>query len=142
MYLPQLFHALENFVTDPSSTAAGEGRNGFGLVRALILMAAAAIAVLMIWLLLLSQSDPFIKATLKLQGSPPNGEKLFRMNCAGCHGISGQGLVGPSLNEVSYHKSDAKLIQQVVSGRTPPMPSFQMEPQAMSDLLSYLHSLN
>jgi hypothetical protein len=29
----------------------------------------------------------------------------------------------------------------VVSGRTPPMPRFQPEPQAMADLLAFLHSL-
>ncbi len=89
-----------------------------------------------------TQIDPYIKKTADLSGSPENGAKLFRMNCASCHGITAEGLVGPSLLEVSSRKSDSKLISQIVSGDTPPMPSFQMEPQAMADLLAHLHSLN
>jgi hypothetical protein len=42
---------------------------------------------------------------------------------------------------VDSRKNNRQLIQQVVSGRTPPMPRFQPEPQAMADLLTYLHTL-
>jgi mono/diheme cytochrome c family protein len=70
-----------------------------------------------------------------------NGGRLFRLNCAGCHGLAAQGLVGPNLHGVDRRKNDRQLIQQVVSGRTPPMPRFQPEPQAMADLLAFLHSL-
>jgi len=49
--------------------------------------------------------------------------------------------VGPNLHGVSERKSDAKLVQQVVSGETPPMPQFQPSPQDMADLLSYLKQL-
>jgi mono/diheme cytochrome c family protein len=66
---------------------------------------------------------------------------LFLINCAGCHGIAGQGLVGPNLHAVANRKNQRQLIQQVVSGKTPPMPRFQPEPQAMADLLAYLNSL-
>lgn len=64
------------------------------------------------------------------------------MNCVGCHGISAQGLVGPDLNNVTNQLSDERIINQVIKGLTPPMPSFEMDPQSMADLLSYLHSLN
>jgi mono/diheme cytochrome c family protein len=76
-----------------------------------------------------------------LVGSAENGGRLFLLNCAGCHGIAAQGLVGPNLHGVAQRKSERQLIQQVVSGRTPPMPRFQPEPQAMADLLAYLQSL-
>ena len=69
----------------------------------------------------------------------PTAEGGF--NCAGCHGIAAQGLVGPDLHGVDSRKNNRQLIQQVVSGRTPPMPRFQPEPQAMADLLAYLHTL-
>jgi len=69
------------------------------------------------------------------------GERLFRVNCVGCHGISAQGLLGPDLHEVSFHLSEKEIINQIMQGRTPPMPSFQMEPQKMADLLAYLNSL-
>jgi hypothetical protein len=42
---------------------------------------------------------------------------------------------------VSQRKNDSALIQQVISGKTPPMPSFQPDPQSMADLLAYLHEL-
>ena len=64
------------------------------------------------------------------------------MNCVGCHGISAQGLVGPELNNVTEGLNDKKIINQVVKGLTPPMPSFEMDEQSMADLLAYLHSLN
>ena len=64
------------------------------------------------------------------------------MNCVGCHGITAQGLVGPDLNEATSRLSDGKIINQVVKGLTPPMPSFEIDTQSMADLLSYMHSLN
>ncbi len=111
------------------------------LVKALILLAASASLVLALLLLGASRSDPYTQATLDLVGSAANGGRLFRLNCAGCHGLAAQGLVGPDLHGVSHRKNDRQLIQQVVSGRTPPMPRFQPEPQAMADLLAFLHSL-
>ena len=50
--------------------------------------------------------------------------------------------MGPNLHGVKARKNDRQLIQQVVSGQTPPMPRFQPEPQAMADLLAYLHTLS
>ena len=64
------------------------------------------------------------------------------MNCAGCHGIEAQGLVGPNLHAVTERHRDTEIIKQVVKGKTPPMPSFEMDSQSMADMLSYLHSLN
>ena len=111
------------------------------LVTALGVLAALACAVLALVLLPASRSDPYTQATLELSGSVEDGGRLFRLNCAGCHGLAAQGLVGPNLHGVDRRKNDRQLIQQVVSGRTPPMPRFQPEPQAMADLLAFLHSL-
>jgi len=99
--------------------------------------------VLLVLLVLLPgwRSDPYSRTTLALQGSSGNGGRLFQLNCAGCHGLAAQGLVGPNLHGVVHRKNDRQLIQQVVSGRTPPMPRFQPEPQAMADLIAFLHSL-
>ena len=88
-----------------------------------------------------SQRDPYVRASLDLSGNEDHGSKLFLINCAGCHGIAGQGVVGPNLHGVGQRKNDPALIQQVVSGQTPPMPSFQPDPQSMADLLAYLHTL-
>ena len=114
---------------------------GRGLVASLVVAAAAASNVLVLLVLPAARSDPYTRQTLDLSGSVEHGALLFRLNCAGCHGIAAQGLVGPDLHGVAERKNQRQLIRQVVSGRTPPMPSFQPEPQAMADLLAYLNGL-
>ena len=63
------------------------------------------------------------------------------MNCVGCHGITARGLVGPDLHSITLGLNDTEIIKQVIEGVTPPMPSFEIDPQNMSNLLTYLHSL-
>ena len=115
---------------------------GRGLIPALALLAAACLLLIGLVVVVPSvRSDPYSRSTLQLSGNPERGEQLFLINCAGCHGIAAQGLVGPNLHGVQTRRNARQLIQQVVSGRTPPMPRFQPEPQAMADLLAYLHTL-
>jgi hypothetical protein len=45
------------------------------------------------------------------------------------------------LHDVPKRKSKVSLIEQVTSGKTPPMPKFQPSSQEMADLLSYLEKL-
>ena len=85
--------------------------------------------------------DPYIDQVLSYKGNIERGEAIFQVNCASCHGINGDGNVGPSLLSVSKHKSEIQIIEQVVSGKTPPMPKFQPSEQDMADLLSYLKQL-
>ncbi|MFN5160324.1 MAG: c-type cytochrome [Cyanobacteriota bacterium] len=122
--------------TDPAPTQGRRSR-----IAALLSLAAVASILLLLIVLPAATSDPYTRATLQLSGSVGEGGKLFRLNCAGCHGPAAQGLVGPNLHGVNRRKNDRQLIQQVVSGRTPPMPRFQPDPQAMADLLAFLHSL-
>jgi mono/diheme cytochrome c family protein len=126
-------------ITDAGPALPETGRRG--LVTALLTVGAAACILLLLLVLPAARSDPYTRATLQLEGSVEDGGRLFRLNCAGCHGPAAQGLVGPDLHGVERRKNDRQLIQQVVSGRTPPMPRFQPEPQAMADLLAFLHSL-
>ncbi len=129
-------------MTDPSSTTAKKVENSIGLIRVLIILAASTIIILVLWALTASQADPYIQTTLSLKGSAERGSRLFRINCAGCHGISAQGLVGPNLREVNKKLNDKQIINQIVKGKTPPMPSFELEPQAMADLIEHLHNIN
>jgi len=85
--------------------------------------------------------DQYTQSVLNLSGDPVQGRSIFVMNCVACHGQWANGKVGPSLHGVSDRKSDVRLIQQVVSGETPPMPQFQPSSQDMADLLSYLKQL-
>jgi mono/diheme cytochrome c family protein len=89
----------------------------------------------------LSPPNPYAQAVFSAAGSAERGRSIFETNCGVCHGLRGQGNIGPSLYHVSKRKSTQALIQQVVSGRTPPMPQFQPQPQEMADLLSYLETL-
>ena len=110
-------------------------------IAALATLAATACAVLAFALYQAAVVDPYTQAVLALDGDPGQGGRLFRINCAGCHGLAAQGLVGPDLHGVADRKNDVQLVRQVVSGQTPPMPKFELEPQAMADLISHLHHL-
>jgi mono/diheme cytochrome c family protein len=85
--------------------------------------------------------DAYTADVLSQTGDPTLGHAIFQSNCAGCHGLDAHGKVGPSLYQVSRRKSPARLIYQVISGSTPPMPQFKPNSQEMADLLSYLETL-
>ena len=87
------------------------------------------------------ENNIYILKTLELKGSVDQGDTLFKMNCVGCHGITARGLVGPDLHSITQRLNDKEIIKQVIEGLTPPMPSFEIDPQSMSNLLTYLHSL-
>ncbi len=86
-------------------------------------------------------NNQYILKTLELDGSVKQGDALFKINCVGCHGITARGLVGPDLHSITKRLNDQEIIKQVTGGLTPPMPSFEIDPQNMSNLLKYLHSL-
>ena len=92
-------------------------------------------------LFLKHENNEYIIKTLELTGSAEEGNALFKINCVGCHGITARGLVGPDLHSVTQRLSDKEIIKQVTGGLTPPMPSFEIDPVNMSNLLRYLHSL-
>ncbi len=129
-------------MTDPSSNAAGEPNGNGAKVRIIGFFASLLAILISIWLYMIFYPDPFIEEVLSFEGSVEKGEKLFKVNCVGCHGIKAQGLLGPDLHSVSNRLSTSKIINQVIKGRTPPMPSFQIDAKSMSDLLSYLDSLD
>ena len=87
------------------------------------------------------ENNKYIIETMKLNGSAKEGDALFKINCVGCHGISARGLVGPDLHSITKRLNDKEIIKQVTGGLTPPMPSFEIDPVNMSNLLKYLHSL-
>ena len=87
------------------------------------------------------EKNNYIIETLELNGSAEAGDALFKINCVGCHGIAARGLVGPDLHSITQRLNDKEIIKQVTGGLTPPMPSFEIDPVNMSNLLKYLHSL-
>ena len=126
----------------PSSKSLINQEQKISFWRIIFLSAATLTLLIFFWRLGDLQQDPFIDQTLSIKGEALSGSKLFKINCVGCHGISAQGFVGPDLHEATQTMSDKKIINQVIRGLTPPMPSFEIEPQSMADLLAYMHSLN
>lgn len=86
-------------------------------------------------------SDPYVREVLTLSGDSSKGQAMFEINCAGCHQGQFAASVGPNLKDIAKHKSKVSIIYQVTSGKTPPMPKFQPDPQEMADLLNYLEKL-
>ena len=126
----------------PSSKALINKDQKISSWRIFLLSVATVACLILFWRMEDFKQDPFITETLSIQGEALSGSKLFKINCVGCHGISAQGFVGPDLHEATQEMSDKKIINQVIRGLTPPMPSFEIEPQSMADLLAYMHSLN
>ena len=126
----------------PSSKALIKENQEIGSWRIFLLTSVTLILLILFWRMGEFKQDPFITETLSIQGESLSGSRLFKINCVGCHGISAQGFVGPDLHEATQEMSDKKIINQVIRGLTPPMPSFEIEPQSMADLLEYMHSLN
>jgi len=110
-------------------------------VALMILAILLAIFLAVLGIYQLRVSSPYVRDVMAHKGDSVQGHAIFLMNCAGCHGTLADGLVGPSLRAVSNRKSKVSIIQQVTSGKTPPMPQFQPSSQEMADLLSYLTSL-
>ncbi|MBD2357925.1 cytochrome c [Tolypothrix sp. FACHB-123] len=124
---------MDNQITKPET-----------LIQRLALLALAVVLAIFLGIFgvqMVQAADPYVKSVLALRGDPVQGNAIFQINCAGCHGWQADGRVGPSLQSVSKHKSRYGLIHQVISGETPPMPKFQPSAQEMADLLSYLESL-
>lgn len=86
-------------------------------------------------------ADPYVQSVMAQEGNADRGHSIFQLNCAGCHGTTADGRVGPSLRGVSSRRAQWSLIKQITSGQTPPMPKFQVAPEVMADLLSYLKTL-
>jgi len=129
-------------VNTPSSKELITQNQKISYLRIFLLSISTLALLISLWNIGNFKQDPFITETLSLHGEDLSGSKLFKINCAGCHGISAQGFVGPDLHEATQELSDKKIINQVIRGLTPPMPSFEIEPQSMADLLAYMHSLN
>lgn len=123
---------LNNQITEP------------GLLQKAVLTILAVILAIAVTALVVYQvrrADPYTQSVLSLTGDSSQGQIIFQLNCAGCHGLGADGLVGPSLHHVSARKSRSRIIHQVISGETPPMPQFQPDSQEMADLLEYLEGL-
>ena len=82
-----------------------------GLITALVVLAVVALVAMSALVASANSRDPYVTSSLEKVGDQEHGSKLFLINCAGCHGIAAQGVVGPNLHGVSQRKNDSALIQ-------------------------------
>ena len=128
-------------MTTPSSNGALKIAQNIFKKKIFAIIAVIAGVFTTLFLLGVFIQDDFLQETLSINGQKDKGEKLFRMNCVGCHGIKAQGLLGPDLFNLSNHLNNREIINQIRYGRTPPMPSFEIEPKEMAGLLAYLDTI-
>ena len=124
-----------------SSSSAAEKPSITKIWKRLLILFLTIIIFVVFFFFNQKENNTFVSQTLELKGSVEDGDTLFKMNCVGCHGITARGLVGPDLHSVTNRLNDKEIIKQVVQGLTPPMPSFEIDSQKMSNLLKYLHTL-
>ena len=124
-----------------SSSSAAENKSIMEFLKRVFILFIIVFVLSLFFFLNKDESNSYILKTLELSGSVNEGDILFKMNCVGCHGITARGLVGPDLHSITKHLNDTEIIKQVTEGLTPPMPSFEIDPQNMSNLLIYLHNL-
>jgi len=75
---------------------------------------------------------------------PSAGKKIFESQCALCHGQTGTGGRGPSLNRPKLGRApDDQALQKVISdGIEPEMPgAWQLNPHEVSSVAAYVRSL-
>ena len=125
-----------------SSSSAAEKKIKLEIWKMVLIVLLFAFIIFVLIYLKNHESNQYILKTLELEGSVKDGNALFKTNCVGCHGITARGLVGPDLHSITQSFNDKEIIKQVTGGLTPPMPSFEIDPQNMANLLKYLHSLD
>lgn len=132
----------EKVVQNQDTDAQVAQASSSGTRMVVIVVGMLLAAVLSFWTVhAVRTSDPYVHSVLQLVGDRSRGREIFQLNCATCHGLDQVGVVGPDLHGVSERKSRLALIQQVTSGKTPPMPQFQPNEKDMADLLSFLETL-
>jgi len=124
-----------------SSSTAAESDFKREFLKIVFIVLGVLLISFSIFLLNNHENNKYIIETLKFNGSAEKGDALFKINCVGCHGITARGLVGPDLHSITQRLNDKEIIKQVTGGLTPPMPSFEIDPVNMTNLLKYLHSL-
>ena len=125
-----------------SSSSAAEKKIKLEIWKKVFIVLLVALSIFVLIYLNNHETNQYILNPLELDGSVKDGNALFKTNCVGCHGITARGLVGPDLHSITQSFNDKEIIKQVTGGLTPPMPSFEIDPQNMANLLKYLHSLD
>src|SRR5260370_20027440 len=80
----------------------------------------------------------------RAQDDDAAGERLFRLHCAECHGLDGQGGRGPDLTRGVYRhgSTDQALYQTIAQGVAgTPMPANSLSDRQLSQIVKYVRGL-
>jgi mono/diheme cytochrome c family protein len=66
-----------------------------------------------------------------------DGEQLFAVSCASCHGSEGQGGFGPSLVGVAERLTTAEHVSVVLNGRNAMPPLDQLDDDVIAAIVTY-----
>jgi len=84
-----------------------------------------------------AESEDRVAAILELEGDVSNGAALYGSDCAGCHGLTGEGGSDPAMSDAIDGLSDEDLITVILDG-VGGMPAHDyLEDQEIRDILDY-----
>ena len=97
------------------------------------------------WLAMVAGARPFAISHEPVAGDVARGAKLYRKNCASCHGAKGEGGTGTALGNPAMLAltPDAFLRHAIANGRDgTPMPAFlgKLDDGQVNDLTAFLRS--
>ena len=73
-----------------------------------------------------------------LSGDPDVGAEVYQTECGGCHGVEGEGGVGPAMADVTPIHTDSELISIILYGVGDTMPAHEyMSDQEVADVLAW-----
>lgn len=106
------------YTTDPE---VEESTNKVMLWGAILMLAMAAVFPLYRWIEPAAREEA---RDLQLVSLQHEGEQIWSVNCTSCHGLNGEGGVGPALNSQQFLQSasDAQMSQLIAVG----VPGSQM----------------
>ncbi|HWZ05266.1 MAG TPA: c-type cytochrome, partial [Mucilaginibacter sp.] len=96
------------------------------------------------------QANQVDENTVKLVTDPTvlaSGQTIFKTTCSPCHGINGQGVVGPNLTDDYWLHGNKindlfKTIKYGVPAKGMPTWEKQLSPKQISDVANYVKSLH
>ena len=85
------------------------------------------------------EEEDRVASVLALEGDAAAGETLYGTECAGCHGASGEGGVGPAMDSLVPALSPEAFVEVTIYGFGESMPAHEyLTDQEVADIYTWL----